>query len=245
MKFDILSLFPEMFSSLNASILKRAQENNLVDINITNIRDFSLDKHKKCDDEIFGGGAGMLMSVQPLYDSIMSVKKENSFVVYLSPAGKVLNQDMVKELAKKEHIVLVCGHYEGIDQRVIDLLVDEEISIGDYILTGGEIPAMVIVDSVCRYVPQVLHSIESTEEESFSSNLLEYPQYTRPQSFMGLNVPEVLLSGHHANIKAWREQKAIEKTIKNRPDLYQKYVQSVSNLNENLKNKNNKDKKNS
>ena len=219
MKFDILTLFPEMFEVLNHSLLGKAQEKDLIKINAINIRDFSANKHKKCDDYPFGGGAGMLMSPQPLYDSIMSVKKENSHTIFLSPSGKTLTQSKVKELANFEHLILVCGHYEGIDQRVIDLCIDEEISIGDYVLTGGEIPAMVLIDAVSRYVPNVLHSGDSVEEESFSNSLLEYPQYTRPQNFMGLEVPEVLLSGHHENVKKWREEKALEKTKKVRPDL--------------------------
>lgn len=223
MKFSILTLFPEMFECLNSSLIGKAQQKNLIEIEVINIRDFSLDKHKKCDDYPFGGGAGMLMAVQPLYDAIMSVKKENSHVVYLSPAGKVFNQQMVKDFAKQyEHIVLVCGHYEGIDERVIELCVDEEISIGDYVLTGGEIPAMVIVDSVSRYIPNVLHGEDSTNEESFSSNLLEYPQYTRPQEFKGKSVPEVLISGHHENVKKWREEQAYIKTKRVRPDLLKK-----------------------
>lgn len=223
MKFSILTLFPEMFECLNSSLIGKAQQKNLIEIEVINIRDFSLDKHKKCDDYPFGGGAGMLMAVQPLYDAIMSVKKENSHVVYLSPAGKVFNQQMVKYFAKQyEHIVLVCGHYEGIDERVIELCVDEEISIGDYVLTGGEIPAMVIVDSVSRYIPNVLHGEDSTNEESFSSNLLEYPQYTRPQEFKGKSVPEVLISGHHENVKKWREEQAYIKTKRVRPDLLKK-----------------------
>ena len=219
MKVDILTLFPEMFDVLKHSLIGKAQENNLLEINAINIRDFTTNKHKKCDDYPFGGGAGMLMSPQPLYDSIMSVKKENSHVIFLTPSGTPLTQNKVKELAKFEHLVLVCGHYEGIDQRVIDLCVDEEISIGDYVLTGGEIPAMVLVDAVARYVPNVLHSGESVEEESFSNSLLEYPQYTRPQNFMGLEVPEVLISGHHENVRKWREEKALEKTKRVRPDL--------------------------
>lgn len=219
MKFDILTLFPEMFEVLNHSLLGKAQEKDLIKINAINIRDFSANKHKKCDDYPFGGGAGMLMSPQPLYDSIMSVKKENSHTIFLSPSGKTLTQSKVKELANFEHLILVCGHYEGIDQRVIDLCIDEEISIGDYVLTGGEIPAMVLIDAVSRYVPNVLHSGDSVEEESFSNSLLEYPQYTRPQNFMGLEVPEVLLSGHHENVKKWREEKALEKTKEVRPDL--------------------------
>ena len=219
MKFNILTLFPEMFDALKVSLLGKAQEKGAIEINVIDIREFSLDKHKKCDDYPFGGGAGMLMSVQPLYDAIMSVKVPNSLTIYMSPCGKTLNQGKVKELAKVDIVNIVCGHYEGIDQRVIDLCIDEEISIGDYVLTGGEIPAMVVVDSVSRYIPEVLHSKDSVIDESFSSNLLEYPQYTRPQEFMGKKVPEILLSGHHENIAKWRMQKAIEKTKQVRPDL--------------------------
>lgn len=219
MKINVLTLFPEMFDTLNHSLLGKAQEKKSLTLNYVNIRDFSKDSHKKCDDYPFGGGAGLLMSVQPLYDSIQSVKKENSHVIYMSPSGSLLTQKRVKELAKYKELILICGHYEGIDQRVIDLCVDEEISIGDYVLTGGEIPAMVLIDSVSRYIPNVLHSEESVQEESFSDGLLEYPQYTRPQIFMGKEVPGVLLSGHHENIRKWREQKAIEKTLKVRPDL--------------------------
>ena len=219
MKFNILTLFPEMFDSLKCSLLGKAQEKGAIEINIIDIREFSKDKHKKCDDYPFGGGAGMLMSVQPLYDAIMSVKKSDSLTIYLSPSGQTLNQAMVKELSKEQTINLVCGHYEGIDERVIELCIDKEISIGDYVLTGGELPAMVLVDAISRYVPTVLHSDQSVEEESFSSNMLEYPQYTRPQEFMGKKVPDVLLSGHHENIKKWREEKAREKTARLRPDL--------------------------
>ncbi len=219
MIFNILTLFPEMFEALKVSLLGKAQEKGAIEINIIDIREFSLDKHKKCDDYPFGGGAGMLMSVQPLYDAIMSVKTPDSLTIYMSPGGKTLNQSKVKELSTHKVINLVCGHYEGIDERVIELCIDEELSIGDYVLTGGEIPAMVVVDAVSRYIPSVLHSDESVMEESFSSNLLEYPQYTRPQEFMGKKVPEVLLSGHHENIAKWRKEKAIEKTKKVRPDL--------------------------
>lgn len=223
MKIDILTLFPEMFEALNQSILGRAQKNNLIEINLINIRDFSKDKFKKCDDYTYGGGAGMLMTPQPIYDAIMSVKQENSYVIYLSPKGRLLKQDVVVELAKQyEHLILLCGHYEGVDQRVIDLLVDEEISIGDYILTGGEIPAMVLVDAVSRYIPEVLGNSETTSDESFSNNLLEYPQYTRPAEFMGLKVPDVLVSGNHQEVDKWRLQKSLEITEKNRPDLLKK-----------------------
>ena len=180
MKIDILTLFPEMFEILNHSILERAQKNNLLKINVQNIRDFSKDKHKKVDDTPFGGGAGMVMTCQPLFDAINSVKTQNCKIVYMSPKGKLLKQNVVVEFAKCEHIVIVCGHYEGIDQRVIDHFEMEEISIGDYVLTGGELPAMVLVDAVSRYVDGVL-SEGSTDEESFSNGLLEYPQYTKPR----------------------------------------------------------------
>ena len=223
MKIDILTLFPEMFEGLKTSLIGKATEKNLVEINIINIRDFSNDKHGKVDDYIFGGGDGMLMMPAPLYDAINSVKTEKSWVIYLSPKGTPLKQAKVKELAKtKEHLVLVCGHYEGIDERVIELCIDEQISLGDFVLTGGEIPAMALTDAVCRYIPNVLHNENSTEEESFSDNYLEYPQYTRPQEFMGLKVPEVLLSGNHAKIKEWREEQKIIQTKKYRPDLLDK-----------------------
>ena len=218
MKFDILTLFPEMFAPLEQSIIGRAVENNRIEINLTNIRDFSKDKHKKVDDTPYGGGKGMVIRPDVVYDAYQSVKDENAKVIYMSPKGKVLNQEKVKALSKENHLIILCGHYEGIDQRVLDEIVDEEISIGDYVLTGGEIPAMVLVDSVSRYVEGVL-SEGSTSEESFSDGLLEYPQYTRPEEFRGKKVPEVLISGHHENIKKWREEKSLEITKKNRPDL--------------------------
>lgn len=218
MKFDILTLFPEMFAPLEQSIIGRAVENNRIEINLTNIRDFSKDKHKKVDDTPYGGGKGMVIRPDVVYDAYESVKDEDSKVIYMSPKGKVLNQEKVKALSKENHLIILCGHYEGIDQRVLDEIVDEEISIGDYVLTGGEIPAMVLVDSVSRYVEGVL-SEGSTSEESFSDGLLEYPQYTRPEEFRGKKVPEVLISGHHENIKKWREEKSLEITKKNRPDL--------------------------
>lgn len=218
MKFDILTLFPEMFVPLEQSIIGRAVENNRIEINLTNIRDFSKDKHKKVDDTPYGGGKGMVIRPDVVYDAYESVKDEDAKVIYMSPKGKVLNQEKVKALSKENHLIILCGHYEGIDQRVLDEIVDEEISIGDYVLTGGEIPAMVLVDSVSRYVEGVL-SEGSTSEESFSDGLLEYPQYTRPEEFRGKKVPEVLISGHHENIKKWREEKSLEITKKNRPDL--------------------------
>lgn len=197
----------------------RAKEKELIEINLINIRDFSKDKHNKVDDTPYGGGAGMIMMPDVVYDAYSAITdKENAKVIYLSPQGKVLNQNKVKELSQENHLILLCGHYEGIDQRVLDEIVDEEISIGDYVLTGGELPAMVLIDSVSRYVKGVLKE-ESVEEESFSNKLLEYPQYTRPEEFRGKKVPEVLISGHHQNIKKWREEKALEVTKKKRPDL--------------------------
>ncbi len=221
MKFDILTLFPEMFEGINKSIIGKAIEKDLIKINLINIRDFSKDKHKKVDDTPYGGGAGMVMRPDVVYDAYQSIKANNAKVIYLSPKGKTLNQEKVKELSKENHIILLCGHYEGIDQRVLDEIVDEEISIGDYVLTGGEIPAMVLIDSVSRYVDGVITS-ESVEEESFSNGLLEYPQYTRPEIFLDKKVPEILLSGHHENIKKWREEQSLKITRSNRPDLLKK-----------------------
>ena len=221
MKIDIFTLFPESFSPLKESIIARAVKNNIVDIQIHNIRDFSLNKHSKCDDEPFGGGAGMLMTAQPIYDAVMSEKKDNSKIIFPSPSGKVFNSKIAKELAKEEHLIFICGHYEGVDQRILDIFEPEEISIGDYVLTGGEIPTMVIVDSLLRFVDGVITS-ESLDEESFSNDSLEYPQYTRPADFMGRKVPEVLLSGNHKEIAKWRREQALEKTKKVRPDLLEK-----------------------
>lgn len=218
MIFDVLTLFPEMFAPLKQSILGRAEEKDLIDINLINIRDFSKDKHKKVDDTPYGGGAGMVMRPDVVYDAYQSVKDEKARLIYLSPQGKTLNQQKVEELSKEKHITLICGHYEGIDQRVLDELNVEEISIGDYVLTGGELPAMVLIDSVSRYIDGVLNK-DSIEEESFSNELLEYPQYTRPEEFMGRKVPEVLISGHHENIRKWRYEKSLELTKNKRPDL--------------------------
>ena len=218
MKFDILTLFPEMFDILKQSIIGKAIEKELIDINLINIRDFSKNKHKKVDDTPYGGGAGMIMKPDVVYDSYKSIKSENAKVIYMSPQGKVLNQKKVEQLSKENHLIILCGHYEGIDQRVLDKIVDEEISIGDYVLTGGEIPAMVLIDSVSRYVEGVLNE-ESIKEESFSEGLLEYPQYTRPEIFEGEKVPEVLLSGHHKNIEKWRKEKSLEITKNKRPEL--------------------------
>lgn len=221
MKFDVLTLFPEMFEPIKQSIIGKAEEKKLIDINLINIRDFSKNKHKKVDDTPYGGGAGMVMQADVVYDAYNSIKDENAKVIYLTPQGKVLNQKKVEELSKQEHLILLCGHYEGIDQRVIDKIVDEEISIGDYVLTGGELPAMVLIDSVSRYVDGVL-SKGSTSEESFSQGILEYPQYTRPEEFEGERVPEVLLSGHHENIRKWRRKQSLLITKERRRDLFEK-----------------------
>ena len=218
MKFDVLTIFPEMFEPLNMSIIGRAKEKALIEINLINIRDFSKDKHKKVDDTPYGGGAGMVMRPDVIYDAYKSINNRNARVIYMSPQGKKLNQKKVEELAKLEEIVILCGHYEGIDQRVIDKIVDEEISIGDYVLTGGEIPAMVLIDAVSRYNDGVL-ALESKKEESFANGMLEYPQYTRPEVFEGIKVPDILLSGHHQNIDKWRKEQSLNITAKKRPDL--------------------------
>ena len=218
MKFNVLTLFPEMFSSLDESIIGRSKEKGLIDINLINIRVFSKNKHKKVDDTPYGGGAGMVMEPTVVYDAFKSIKDEKTKVIYLSPQGKTLNQQKVQDLAKEENITLLCGHYEGIDQRVIDTIVDEEISIGDYVLTGGELPAMVLIDSVSRYIEGVLKE-ESIKEESFTNGLLEYPQYTRPEMFLDKRVPEILLSGNHQKIDEWRRNQSIINTYIKRPDL--------------------------
>ncbi len=218
MIIDILTLFPESFSYLSSSIMKRAQETEKIDINIHDIRQFSQDKHKKCDDYPFGGGAGMLMTAQPIYDAVKSVRKENSKIIFPSPVGKMLTPEIAKNLSKENHLIFICGHYEGVDQRIIDLLKPEEISIGDYVLTGGELPTMVIVDCLARFIDGVITQ-ESLSEESFSCGNLEYPQYTRPQIFEGLEVPEVLLSGNHQEIAKWRKEQSIKRTKDKRPDL--------------------------
>lgn len=226
MKFDILTLFPDMFGTvLNESIIGRAQKNKIIEINVINIRDFSKDKHKKVDDYPYGGGKGMIMMAQPIYDAYASILERVNYkpkVIYMSPQGRRLNQELVKELAKQEHLVLLCGHYEGVDQRVIDEIVDEEISIGDYVLTGGELPAMVLTDAVSRMIPGVLPDEEAFSQESHYSGLLEYPHYTRPYEFRDKKVPEVLVSGHHANIEKWRRQQSLKNTYLKRPDLLEK-----------------------
>lgn len=219
MKIDILTLFPEMFSAMRESIVGRAQKAGKIEINIVNIRDYTEDKHLKCDDYPFGGGAGMVVMAQPIGSAIEALDPAHKARrIYMSPKGQVFKQQKVFELLAYEHLILLCGHYEGVDQRALDLFIDEEISIGDYVLTGGELPAMVVADCVSRYVDGVI-SNSSLVDESFSENLLEYPQYTRPQEYKGLAVPEILRSGDHAKIDAWRREQAIAITKKNRPDL--------------------------
>ena len=223
MKFNILTLFPEMFTVLESSILGRAKIEGKIEINLINIRDFSKNKHKKVDDTPYGGGAGMVIRPDVVYDAYNSIGNKKAKVIYLSPQGKTLTQKKVKELSLENEITLLCGHYEGIDERVLEKIVDEEISIGDYVLTGGELPAMVLIDAVSRYVDGVL-SKGSVLEETFSNDLLEYPQYTRPEIFMNMKVPEVLLSGHHKNIEEWRTKKSLERTKLKRPDLLENRI---------------------
>lgn len=222
MKIDILTLFPEMFTPLKTSIIGRAVESGKLEINIHDIRDYTLDKHKKCDDTPFGGGAGMVMMPQPISSAIEFIDPEHKAKrVFLSPRGRVFNQKIVEEYSTLENLLLLCGHYEGVDQRVIDLYIDEELSVGDYVLTGGEIPAMAVTDAVSRYVEGVINK-ESLSQESFSNGLLEYPQYTRPQEFKGMKVPEVLTSGNHGEVDKWRRKQSELVTRKNRPDLLNK-----------------------
>lgn len=223
MRIDILTLFPEMCDAvLRESIIGRARERGLVELNCCNIRDYTLDKHNRVDDTPYGGGMGMVMQTQPIYDCYQALCKEvgkKPHLVYLSPQGNVLTQQRVRELSELDNLALLCGHYEGVDERVIEELVDEEISIGDYVLTGGELPALVLTDAVCRMLPGVLANEEAYQEESHFHSLLEYPQYTRPFEWRGKTVPEVLLSGHHANIVRWRRERALERTFYRRPDM--------------------------
>lgn len=222
MIIDILTLFPDMFTPLKESVIGRAVKAEKVEIRVTDIRDYTLDKHKKCDDYTFGGGAGMVLMPQPVASAIEAIDPEHKARrIYMSPKGKTFTQKMVPELLSYERLLLLCGHYEGVDQRVIDLYIDEEISIGDYVLTGGELPAMVVSDAVCRYIDGVL-SNDSLTDETFTGDTLEYPQFTRPREFMGLTVPEVLLSGNHAEIDKWRKKESLALTKKMRPDLIKK-----------------------
>ena len=226
MNFHILTLFPEMvMNGLSASIIGRAQEKGLFSVEAVNIRDFAENKHNRVDDYTYGGGAGMLMQAGPVYGAYQSVAEKmekKPRVIYLSPQGQTFSQNMAEEFAKEEELVILCGHYEGIDERVLEEIVTDYVSIGDYVLTGGELPAMVMIDAISRFIPGVLHNDVSTEFESFQDNLLEYPQYTRPEEWHGKKVPEILLSGHHANVEKWRREQSIIRTAKLRPDLLEK-----------------------
>ena len=226
MRFDILTLFPDMCESVvSESILGRAREKGLVEINCRNIRKYTLDKHRRVDDAPYGGGSGMLIQAQPVYDCYRSLCEDigrKPHLIYLSPQGAVLTQQRAKELLQFDNIALLCGHYEGIDERVLEEIVDEEISIGDYVLTGGELPAIIVADCVCRMLPGVLSGEDSFTKESHYASLLEEPQYTRPEVWHDKSVPEVLLSGHHANIQSWRRQQQLERTLQKRPDLLEK-----------------------
>jgi len=226
MKISILTLFPEMITeTLSHSMIGRAQENHIVTIDAINIRDYSESKHLQVDDYPYGGGAGMVMQPGPIYRAYKAVNQNsrpNARVLYMTPQGKPFSQADAKELSKEKELIFLCGHYEGVDQRVIDEIVTDEFSIGDYIVTGGELPAMVMIDSICRLIPGVLGKQESFEEESFSYSLLEYPHYTRPPEFKGQEVPDILLSGHHANIKKWRHEQSLVRTYEKRQDLLEK-----------------------
>ncbi|MDN5276920.1 MAG: tRNA (guanine37-N1)-methyltransferase [Clostridiales bacterium] len=227
MKIDVLTLFPDMFiPMLSSSIIGRAVEKGLLKVNLYNIRDFAKNKHKQVDDYPYGGGHGMILAPQPLFDALYHVlgscRDSKPKVILMSPQGKVLNQELAKQLAQEQHMVIICGHYEGVDQRVIDKFVDLEVSIGDYVLTGGELPAMVLIDCVARLIPGVVGNPESTQDESFARGLLEYPQYTRPYNYEGYTVPDVLLSGNHQEISRWRLKESLRNTLKKRPDLLEK-----------------------
>jgi tRNA (guanine37-N1)-methyltransferase len=220
MKIDVLTLFPAMFAGpLDESIVKRAREAKLLDLKIHNLRDWTHDRHKTVDDKPFGGGPGMLLKVEPLFEAIESLQREKTKVILLSPSGRKFTQEIARELAQEKDLLLVCGSYEGFDERVREALADDELSIGDYVLTNGALPAMVVIDAVARLLPGVLGDDESSRDESFSHGLLEYPQYTRPAEFRGMKVPEVLLSGNHAEIEKWRREQAKLRTEKQRPDL--------------------------
>lgn len=230
MKINVMTLFPEIFNSyIGESMMKKAVDNNILAVNIYNIRDFSKNKHKKVDDYPFGGGAGMVMTPQPILSTYKHIIEENKLekprVIYLSPKGKTFTQDMAKSLSKEDNLIFLCGHYEGIDQRVIDMIVTDELSIGDYVLTGGELPALVMIDSISRLIPGVLNKSESYEDETFEGDLLEYPQYTRPREYEGHKVPDVILSGNHQKIDQWRKEESEKLTKERRPDLWTSYIE--------------------
>ena len=231
MKIDVLTLFPEMFTAVTeSSILGRAGDKGILDINLINIRDFSKDRHNKADDTPFGGGPGMVMLAQPIFDALESVKAQGKRCIYMSPRGKVLDMQTIRNMAEEDELVILCGHYEGVDQRVLEHWNMEEVSIGDYILTGGELPAMVLIDAVARFIPDVLGSSESVEDESVYSGLLECDQYTKPRQFAGMDVPEVLLSGNHKMIRLWKYENALKLTKEKRPDLFCAYMEKEKEL---------------
>lgn len=225
MKYNILTIFPEMFTPLRESMLGRAEENGIIEFNLINFRDYTKDKHNRVDDTPFGGGAGMILQVDPIISAIRDKGLKGKFI-YMSPRGKILDEDKARELSTKDEITIICGHYEGIDQRVLDELHAEEISVGDYILTGGELPAMLLIDCVSRFIDGVLSSEESMEDESIYSGLLEYPQYTKPREIIERGVPEVLLSGNHELIRLWRFEQSLRLTKEKRPDLFMEYINS-------------------
>ena len=233
-RFDVLTLFPAMFEAvLGDSIIHRAREKGLLEMHFINIRDFSKNKHRKVDDYPYSGGGGMLMAPQPIYDAYQSIVSDLDYkplTIYLSPQGKVFRQQTAIELSKERHIVLLCGHYEGVDQRILDKIVDMELSIGDFVLTGGEIPAMAVIDAVSRMVPGVLSEDSSYQNESHYAHLLEHPQYTRPEEFMGARIPDVLISGHHAKIEAWKRQESLRNTYSKRPDLLEQAALSEADI---------------
>ena len=230
MRFKILTLFPEMFAALDESMLGRARKNGIIDIDIINIRDFSRDKHKKTDDTPFGGGHGMVMMPDPLFRALDSAGAESKHLIYMSPRGRVLDEKKIEEIAGEEEVIILAGHYEGVDQRVLDRFGAEEISIGDYVLTGGELPAMVLVDAVSRMIPGVIAKEEAVKEESIYSGLLEYPQYSQPREYEGLDVPEVLLSGDHEKIRLWKFEESLRLTRDRRRDLFDAFVKRAETL---------------
>lgn len=230
MKIDILTLFPEMFTAVTSSILGKAGEKGILDIRLTNIRDYSRDKHNKADEYPFGGGVGMVMLADPVFRAMEAVGARGKRKIYMSPRGKVMNREMIEDLAKEDNLVILCGHYEGVDQRILDYWDMEEISIGDYVLTGGELPAMVLIDSVARMIPEVLGSSHSALDESIYSGLLEYPQYTKPREYAGMQVPEVLVSGNHKLIHLWKLEQSLLLTKERRPDLFRKFMERADEL---------------
>lgn len=234
MNFNVLTLFPNMFTPVKESILGRAEKEGLLSINLIDFREYSKDKHKKTDDYSYGGGQGMVMTCQPIFDALESLGDKSGKIIYMSPRGKKLDSEKIHSLSLLNNLTILCGHYEGVDQRVIDYWDMEEVSIGDYILTGGELPAMVLIDAISRMVPGVLSGEKSVYDESIYSGLLEYPQYTKPSEFRTMKVPEVLLSGHHKNIELWRFEEALKLTQKNRPDLLEKFSREYSNTDKEL-----------